>query len=101
MYDKKNYVLVGALVLAVLGIAGLWYLLGDRAPTGDGRINVERGLDATEREQRDAGASIERIRTGLGESTCSLERIEQGTERGAAGVERIQGASESAARSSP
>ena len=68
MYDKKSYVLISVLMLAVLGIAGLWYLLGDREPAGGGSVNVERGLDATEREQRDAGASIERIRAGLGES---------------------------------
>lgn len=96
MYDKKNYVLVGVLVLAVLGIAGLWYLLGDREPTGSGSVNVERGLDATEREQCDAGASIERIRTELRESTRSLERIKQSTERSAEGADRIRGASEDA-----
>lgn len=97
MYDKKNTMLIGVLALAFLGIAGLWYLLGDREPAGDGRINVERGLEATEREQRNAGASIERIRARLADSAGSLDRIEQGTERGAAGADRIRGASESAA----
>lgn len=94
MYDKKKYMLIGVFVLAVLGIVGLWYLLGDRETAGGERINVERGLDTTEREQRDAGASIERIRAGLGDSARSLERIEQGTERSAAGADRIRGANE-------